>query len=91
MITDKYPEKAYRCEHFLKKKELTTLDIISLNIILCTRDSQQVNQKLKSYDRSAIFEILSYQKQHALTNMATARYFKISRTTLQKWKRIFIV
>lgn len=89
MIPDKFPDKSESCRSILNKKELNTMDIITLNTIISRKDSKSYNQKLKSYDRHTIFEILDYQKKHQMTNVTAARHFNLSRNTLQKWKKIF--
>ena len=54
-------------------------------------DGFSESQKFKSYDRQTIFEILDYQKKYKLNNSQLARHFKLSRNTITKWKRIFLV
>lgn len=91
MIFEKYPQKASACGTILKKKEFTVMDVIRLNKIISSGKAQNINQKYKSYDRNAIFEILEYQKKHRLNNVATARHFNISRNTLGNWKKQFLI
>lgn len=91
MVLEKYPQKISQCHSILRKKEITVMDIIRLNKIISSEDAQSINQKYKSYDRTAIFEILDYQKKHRLNNVATARHFNISRNTLGSWKKQFLV
>lgn len=89
LIELKYPEKKIICEVFLQKKVLSALDVIKLNHLLFSDESDSFNQKLRSYDEKAILEILLYQKINALNNMEVASHFKLSRNTIAKWKRLF--
>ncbi len=93
MISKKYPEKADACKKILNKKMIKAIDVVMLNNIIVGFDESQVetNQKLKSYDKDTIFEILLYQKKHRLNNVQTAKYFNLSRNTLTSWKKNFIV
>ncbi|PQA89901.1 transposase [Chryseobacterium shigense] len=94
VIIYKHPEKKNECLTFLKKKSLSTLDVIQLNAIIFKNHSEMdkvTNQKHRSYDQSTILQILDYQKSNHLNNIQTALYFKISRNTVTKWKKHFLV
>ena len=93
MIRIKYPEKEAACSAILKKRRVELMDIIRLNdIITGNKDEKTIrnNQKLKSYDKKAIFQMLDYQKKHRLNNTQLARHFKLSRNTVAKWKQLFV-
>jgi len=87
----KYPEKQVYCENLLSKEELSELDVILLDEILCesNKDEKNLNAKHRSYDKHSIFKILEYQKKTGLNNIQLARHFKLSRNTIAKWKRMF--
>ncbi len=89
MIRLKFPEKMDLCTDILNKTQLGNLDIVTLNRILFQTDNEEENQKLRSYDRQSIFEILDYQKNHKMNNSQAARHFKLSRNTIAKWKKVF--
>lgn len=92
IINKKYPEKMQDCANLLNKKELTVLDVLELNKKIfgnTLKNHQDANQKFKSYKESDILEILDYQKKNNLSNVQVANYFKISRNTISKWRRIF--
>lgn len=91
IMMDKYPEKITECLHILNKKTLSVMDIIDLNNRISSHNAKKINQQLKSYDRDTIFKILTYQKQHQLNNIETAKHFNLSRNSLQKWKKIYLV
>lgn len=93
MLLMKYQDKIEQCSSILKKENLSLLDIITLNNMLSNGSANNsiVNQKLRSYDRSAIFKILEYQKKNQLNNSQLAKHFRLSRNTVAKWKKIFSV
>ncbi|MCT3897602.1 helix-turn-helix domain-containing protein [Elizabethkingia anophelis] len=95
IIDIKYPDKKTECEFLLNKPNLSVLDVIELNIrifgIVPNRSTEIFNQKLRSYRRADILKILDYQKEHRLNNSQLAKHFKVSRNTLAKWKKLFLV
>lgn len=94
MIDLKYPEKKEICSNLLSKNTLSTLDIIKINKILCNKNSREnskFNQRHRSYDKLSILKILEYQKEYDLNNSQLARYYKLSRNTVTKWKKQFLV
>ena len=93
MLALKFPDKKEQCLFFLDKEELSELDVLKLNKIIFGEDvSENVSAKNhRSYDKSTIFKILDYQKNQKLNNIQTARYFGLSRNTVAKWKKIFLV
>jgi len=93
ILAKKFPEKIPDFQPLLKKRKLSELDIISLNekIFGNSRETARINQKHRSYGNSTIFEILDYQKKYNLNNSQTANHFKISRNTIAKWKKDFIL
>jgi len=94
LIERKFPEKLEECRVILAKDELSVLDIISLNKKLFgtkNRESEECNQKLRSYDESTILKILAYQRKNKLNNSQLAIHFKMSRNTVTKWKKLYLV
>lgn len=92
IISKKYPHKKARCQFLLNKKELSILDIIKLNTIIFydgNKEANIFNQRLRSYDKSTILEILDYQKVNKLSNTQVAIQFKLSRNSISKWKNLF--
>lgn len=94
MIFMQYPDKSELCSFILSKEKLNPLDIIRLNDLItgisCNEKSAE-NQKLKSYDEESIFKMLTFQKKHNLNNARLAEHFKVSRNSIAKWKKIFII
>lgn len=91
LLIKKYPEKIKECTPLLMK-DLSYLDIIELNNIifgLSNIENESFSRKHRSYDKSAIFYILDYQKKHNLNNSQVAKEFKMSRNTINKWKKFF--
>ncbi len=90
LIQKKFPDKMKECKEYLIKKELTQLEVIELNQKIFGVASKEVfefNQKLKSYNESAIFEILDYQLKNNLNNSELADHFNLSRNTVSNWKK----
>ncbi|WP_307460635.1 helix-turn-helix domain-containing protein [Chryseobacterium sp. SORGH_AS_0447] len=92
MIRMKYPEKEELCQSILSKKRIEPLDIIRLNAVIAGnsyKERARDNQKLKSYDKKTILQILHYQKKNQLNNTELAKHFDLSRNTVAKWRKIF--
>lgn len=91
LILKKHPEKYQSCSSILQKEVLSTLDVIKLNQIIFTSEDLKTalfNQKMRSYDKATIIEILEYQKKNKLSNTKVAEEFKLSRNSIAKWKKI---
>ena len=92
IISKKFPSKKDTYEKILSKKILSNYDVIVLNKELFPNaDHQAQNQKLKSYTKETILKILDYQKAKKLNVTELARHFSISRNTIAKWRKIYIV
>ena len=94
ILHHKFPDKIKECLPLLDKKFLSTLDILTLNRRIfgnSNKESEQFNQKHRSYNKSDILQILDYQKKHQLNNSQLANHFKLSRNTIAKWKKMFLV
>ncbi|MFP3835617.1 helix-turn-helix domain-containing protein [Chryseobacterium sp. SIMBA_028] len=92
MIKKKYPHKEIECRNILKKDELSILDVMELNKIIFNaknRETDKLSQRLRSYDKTTILEILHYQKVNNLNNIQVARKFNLSRNSIGKWKKMF--
>lgn len=90
LIEQKYPEKAEKCKSLLEKNDFSVLDVIKINrLLLDDKNYDDYNQKYRSYNKSAILEMLWYQKEHNLNNTQLASHFKLSRNTVAKWKKSF--
>lgn len=94
MINIKYHDKKEACKVLLDKPHLSALDVIDLNRKIFgngDRSAEVFSQKHRSYNKSTILEILSYQKRYHLNNSQLALHFKLSRNTVAKWKKLFFV
>jgi response regulator of citrate/malate metabolism len=92
ILEKKYPHKRKECEPILKKR-ITDLDVIKLNTMIFgspDKTTMKFNQMHKSYTKNSILKLLMYQKEHKLSNTEMSRHFKISRTTISKWKDLFL-
>lgn len=93
IINKKYPDRLEHCKVLLETPELSVLDIIKLNrIVFGFVDilTEKLNQKYRSYTKSAIYEILECGKCNNYNNSQLANHFKLSRNTIVKWKKLFI-
>lgn len=92
IISKKFPSKTDTYDKILSKKILSNYDVIVLNKELFPNAKNQTeNQKLKSYTKETILKILDYQKAKKLNVTELARHFSISRNTIAKWRKIYIV
>lgn len=92
IISKKFPSKTDTYEKILSKKILSNYDVIVLNKELFPNAKNQTeNQKLKSYTKETILKILDYQKAKKLNVTELSRHFSISRNTIAKWRKIYIV
>ena len=94
ILDKKFPPKKEKCQILLKKKNLSAMDIIELNNDIFNtpdREYQSENQKYHSYSKSDILKILDYQKKHNLNNSQLANRFNLSRNSIAKWKKMFLV
>ncbi|WP_185288099.1 helix-turn-helix domain-containing protein [Chryseobacterium lactis] len=94
IVAKKFPDKKELCSHILKKKKLSVLDIIEVNTLLFQKtqpESGMVNQRFRAYDKSTILQILDFQKINGLNNKQLALHYKLSRNTVTKWRRQFLV
>jgi len=94
ILEKKFPEKKKLCEKILSKKTLSELDVIAINNIIfapVSKDIIKSNQQHRSYSKSTIIKILEFQKQHGLNNTKLALHYKLSRNTVSRWKKLFIV
>lgn len=92
ILNIEYPHKQEECKNILKKRVLTTIDIIELNqkIFGVNEETEISNQKHRSYQKSDIFYILKYQRDNNLNNSQLSECFRLSRNTISKWKKLFI-
>lgn len=94
ILDKKYPQKISICQRILNKKTLSTMDIITLNKIIFgeqDKEAMTFNQRHRAYCEKAIIEILEYQKEYHLNNTQIALKFKMSRNSLAKWKKKYLV
>ena len=88
MLRLEYPEKLKdpKVQELLEKLH-TTEDVLKFNDRLFKQSRE--NQKLKTYDKKTMIKLLQYQKKHGHSTSYMSRKYKISRTTLSKWKQMF--
>ena len=93
ILDKKFPHKKEACNKILSKTRVSTIDVIVLNKIIfgTAKETNSFNQKHRSYSKNHILHILDYQKKHKLNNSQLANHFKLSRNTVSKWRKIFIL
>lgn len=69
----------------------TTEEILNFNDLIFeqSKESLKSNQQLKTYDKKTILKLLQYQKKHDFSTSYMSRQYKISRTTIAKWRKMF--
>ncbi|MDN4011907.1 helix-turn-helix domain-containing protein [Chryseobacterium gambrini] len=88
----RYRNKKDKCEALLNKPRLSVMDILELEKRIFDEKEitdEKENKKFRAYDDEAILQILRYQKNNNMNNNDTAAYFKVSRNSVAKWKRLF--
>jgi response regulator of citrate/malate metabolism len=91
LLQAEHPEKLKDAKVRELLKNLNTSDeVIKFNekIFKQSKESQENNQKLRTYDKETMLKILMYQKQHGFSSNYISKQYKISRTTIAKWKKI---
>lgn len=94
LLDQKYPCKKDLCKPILEKENLEFMDVIRLNELIFNQEKEGYKKKdeqYRSYDKAAIAKILDYQKEFQLNNTQAANHFKMSRNTIAKWKKLFLV
>ncbi|MCJ7934817.1 MAG: helix-turn-helix domain-containing protein [Chryseobacterium sp.] len=88
MLKLEHPEKLKdpKIRELLEKLH-TTEDVLKFNDKLFKQSRE--NQKLKTYDKATMLKLLRYQKKHGHSTSYMSKKYKISRTTLSKWKNMF--
>ncbi|MCW3159994.1 helix-turn-helix domain-containing protein [Chryseobacterium oryctis] len=73
------------------KKLDTTEEVLKFNdkIFKRSKESERNNQKLKTYDKKTMLKLLEYQQKHGFSTSYMSKKYKISRTTIAKWKKTF--
>lgn len=94
ILSNKYPERMDEFKNLLEKPTLSVLEILQINQKIFGKVDKSVerfNQRHRSYSSNDIFEILEYQKKNNMSNMQLANHFKLSRNTVAKWKKLFLL
>ncbi|MGV0923901.1 helix-turn-helix domain-containing protein [Empedobacter tilapiae] len=91
ILDRKYPEKRNACENILNKTTLSIVDVIEINAKIFGIAIINDSKKFRSYKKSDILKILEYQKEKGLNNSQLANHFRLSRNTVAKWKKLFLV
>lgn len=91
LLASEFPEKLKdeKVKENLERLN-TSEEVIKFNefVFKKTKESLENNQKLKTYDKDTMLKILNYQKKHSFSNSYISRTYKMSRTTIAKWKKL---
>ena len=90
ILHKKFPHKVEENLYLLQKKSLSVIDILQLNERIFGKSNKE-NQKYHSYHKSDILKMLDYQKKNRLNDTQLANHYKLSRNTVAKWRKIFLV
>lgn len=89
LIETWFPEQKDQLLPLISADIATSLDVIHINNELFdkrSKDTQNYNQKLRSYDIPSIIKIVGYQQENFLTIKEISELFSVSRNTVAKWK-----
>lgn len=89
LIQTWFPEQKDELLPLIAVDITTSLDVIHVNNELFdkrSKDTQNYNQKLRSYDIPSIIKIIGYQQENFLTIKEISELFGVSRNTVAKWK-----
>ena len=92
MLKEKDPDKLKdpKIQRLIKNLK-TTEDVLNFNELVFkqSKESLEKNQKLKTYDKKTMLKLLQYQNKHNFSTNYMSKKYKISRTTIAKWKKTF--
>ncbi|KYH05282.1 MULTISPECIES: hypothetical protein [Chryseobacterium] len=94
IIVKEFPEKKDSCQRLLQKESLSVVDIMELNEKIFgtpDREAFAASQRHRSFRKKDILKILDYQKKNKLNNIQLASHFKLSRNTVTKWRKNFLI
>ena len=92
LLAKKHPERLPEFQDILNKDSLDELDVLTISEkISATKKAKSENGKYRSYNKSTILKILDYQKTNQLNNSQLAKHFNLSRNTVAKWKKMFLI
>jgi hypothetical protein len=79
---------------FLKRKDLSALDVIKLNTLIFSYTERNTpsgigENKHRSYNKTDILYMLDFQKENGYNNSQISLYFRVSRNSIAKWRKIF--
>lgn len=92
MILKKFPHMITDCQILLDKNDFDLADVKKINKILFPNSKKDVlkfNQQHNAYDQNSILSILKYQKENKLNNTQVAMFFKLSRNSVARWRKLY--
>ena len=94
ILRKKQPNQKKEISSMLQKSSFISLEIIKLNQAIFGKKSADdftFNKRQRSYDLDTIIQILKFQKKGMFTHTEISRRFGISRNTISKWNKQFLL
>jgi response regulator of citrate/malate metabolism len=92
MLKEKQPEKLHDSKILHLLNNLNTMeDVLKINEVVSdsSNKNSKNNQQLKNYDKKTVLRLLQYQNKHNLSASFMSKKYKMSRTTIAKWWKMF--
>ncbi|AVK73267.1 transposase [Chryseobacterium indologenes] len=94
ILSKKNPVNKIACLKILEKKDLSALDVIKLNTLIFNYTERNTpsgigENKHRSYNKTDILYMLDFQKENGYNNSQISLYFRVSRNSIAKWRKIF--
>ncbi|WP_034722709.1 hypothetical protein [Chryseobacterium sp. UNC8MFCol] len=94
ILSKKKPVNKIACLKILEKKDLSALDVIKLNTLIFSYTERNTpsgigENKHRSYSKTDILYMLDFQKENGYNNSQISLYFRVSRNSIAKWRKIF--
>ncbi|ATN05801.1 helix-turn-helix domain-containing protein [Chryseobacterium indologenes] len=94
ILSKKNPVNKIACLKILEKKDLSALDVIKLNTLIFSYTERNTpsgigENKHRSYNKTDILYMLDFQKENGYNNSQISLYFRVSRNSIAKWRKIF--
>lgn len=72
---------------------MSIIGVLRFNKLLFGNESIQnkTNNQYKAYDLDTVVYILEYQKEFNLSNTEISIMFSVSRNTITRWKKLYLI
>lgn len=92
ILREQFPEKLKDPKVIKQLNNLDTAEaVLKLNEMLFEHSEKKHDIKgLKFYDEKTVLKLLKYQDKHGFSNKYMSQKYKISRSTIIRWRKLFI-